>query len=85
MGRLMWWGLQCQGDHLLNDGAIQWFNTRWSALVIQKPSTPSAIKRACQRQTVVFDLPVVAIMALVPKPFAVRKMIWARQTCFCEV
>ena len=31
---------------------------------------------------VVFDLPVVAIMALVPKPSAVRKMMPTRQTCF---
>ena len=43
------------------------------------------MNRSCQRQTVVFDLPVAAMMAFVPKPSAVRRMIRARQTCFCGV
>jgi hypothetical protein len=47
-----------------------------------KPSTPSDIKRSCQRHTQVFDLPVCRMIAAVPKPSAENKMINARQTCF---
>ena len=32
----------------------------------RRPSTPSSMKRSCQRQTVVLDLPVSAMMAAVP-------------------
>jgi hypothetical protein len=39
--------------------------------------------RSCQRQTHVFDFPVAAMIAWVPKPCAVKKMMRARQTCFC--
>ena len=48
-----------------------------------RPSTPSAMKRSCQRHTHVFDLPVAAMIATVPMPSAVSRMIRARQTCFC--
>jgi hypothetical protein len=48
-----------------------------------KPSTPSAMKRSCQRQTQVLDLPVRRMIAAVPTPSADNKMIDARQTCFC--
>ena len=47
------------------------------------PLIPSCAKRACQRQTQVFDFPVLRMMSLVPKPSALCRMIWARQTCFC--
>src|SRR5215472_17077924 len=47
------------------------------------PSTPSCMKRSCQRQTTVLPLPTARAMALVPAPSAVRTMIRARQTCFC--
>ena len=47
------------------------------------PSTPASAKRSCQRQTQVFDLAVASMMPLVPMPSAVRRMIRARQTCFC--
>jgi hypothetical protein len=43
------------------------------------------MNRSCQRQTQVFDLPVAAMMAFVPRPSAVRSTIRARQTCFCRV
>jgi hypothetical protein len=33
-----------------------------------KPSTPSAMKRSCQRHTQVFDFPVAAMIARVPTP-----------------
>lgn len=49
------------------------------------PSTPSAIYRSCQRHTQVFDLPVAAMIATVPKPSSVSRMIRARHTCFCGV
>jgi len=50
-----------------------------------RPSTPSAMNRSCQRQTVVFAVPVAAMMAFVPTPSAVGSTIRQRQTCFCDV
>ena len=52
-------------------------------LSCRSPSTPSAAKRSCQRQTQVLDLPVRAMIAFVPAPSALSKTICARQTCFC--
>ena len=49
----------------------------------KRPSTPSCMNRSCQRQTQVFDLPVSAMIAEVPRPSALRRTIRARQTCFC--
>ena len=40
------------------------------------------MKRSCQRQTQVFDLPVCRMISLVPTPAADRRTIWARHTCF---
>ena len=48
-----------------------------------RPSNPSCMKRSCQRQTQVFDLPVRRMISLVPTPSAVSSTISARQTCFC--
>ena len=48
-----------------------------------RPSTPSAMNRACQRQTQGFDLPVRRMISTVPAPSAVARMTPARQTCFC--
>ena len=48
-----------------------------------RPSTPSCIKRSCQRHTQVFDLPVAAMIAEVPRPSLLSSTIRARQTCFC--
>jgi len=50
-----------------------------------KPSTPSAIKRACHRQIVGLPLPVCRWMAIVPIPSALSSTIRARHTCFCEL
>jgi hypothetical protein len=47
------------------------------------PSTPSAAKRSCQRQTQVLDLPISRMIAFVPTPSALSNMICARHTCFC--
>ena len=44
---------------------------------------PASMKRSCQRQTHVLDLPVAAMIPFVPTPSAVRSTIPARQTCFC--
>ena len=45
---------------------------------------PRGMKRSCQRQTQVLDLPVSAMMAWVPHPPSpLRRTIRARQTCFC--
>jgi len=49
----------------------------------KRPATPSDMNRSCQRQTQVFDLPVDAMIALVPVPSADNRPIRARQTCFC--
>ena len=47
-----------------------------------KPSKPSSMKRCCQRQTQVLDLPISRMIALVPTPSAESRTIWARQTFF---
>src|ERR1019366_4588891 len=41
------------------------------------------MKRSCQRQTQVFDLPVRRMISLVPIPSALKRTISARQTCLC--
>ncbi len=38
-----------------------------------RPSTPSAANRSCQRHTHGFDLPVARMIAIVPRPSAVRQ------------
>src|SRR5450759_2864364 len=43
------------------------------------------MKRSCQRQTQVFDLPVRRMISLVPIPSALNRTISARQTCLCGV
>jgi len=43
----------------------------------------SAIYRSCHRQTMVFAVPVAAMIAFVPAPSALSSTIRARQTCFC--
>ena len=48
-----------------------------------KPSTPSAMKRACQRQMVGLPLPVCRWIAIVPTPSALSSTIRDRHTCFC--
>jgi hypothetical protein len=49
-----------------------------------KPSTPSAMKRACQRQIVGLPLPVYRWIAIVPTPLALSSTNRVRQTCFCK-
>jgi len=46
-------------------------------------STPSAMKRACQRHITGLALPDQRMISDVPLPSAVARMILARQTCFC--
>ena len=49
-----------------------------------RPSTPSCMKRSCQRQTqVLLTCPCRRMISAVPQPSAVRRTIRARQTCFC--
>ena len=52
-------------------------------LSCRSPSTPSAAKRSCQRQTQVFDLPVSPMIAFVPSPSALSLTICALHTGFC--
>jgi len=49
----------------------------------KRPPYPSCMKRSCQRQTQVFDLPVWRMISLVPTPSALSSTILARHTCFC--
>src|SRR5215831_7689053 len=51
----------------------------------RRPSYPSCMKRSCQRQTQVFDLPVRRMISLVPIPSPLNRTISARQTCLCGV
>ena len=48
----------------------------------KRPSTPSSMKRSCQRQTQVFDLPVRRMIPCVPTSSALIRMMAARHTCF---
>ncbi len=41
----------------------------------KRPSTPSATKRSCQRQTQVLDLPVSRMISFVPTPSALSSTI----------
>jgi hypothetical protein len=51
-----------------------------------KPSTPSSMNRACQRQTAVLLTPAaVRMISTMPTPSAVASTIRARQTCFCRL
>jgi hypothetical protein len=50
-----------------------------------RPSTPSAAKRSCHRHTHGFDLPVARMIAIVPRPSALARMIFARHTTFAGV
>jgi hypothetical protein len=52
-------------------------------LSCSRPSTPSLMKRSCQRQTLGLATPARRMTARVPQPSAVARMIRARQTCFC--
>ena len=49
------------------------------------PATPSRINRSCQRHTHGFETPARRIIAAVPQPSAVARMICARHTCFCRL
>jgi hypothetical protein len=46
-------------------------------------STPSCMKRSCQRQTTVLATPVSRMISAVPQPLPVSNTIRARQACFC--
>ena len=46
----------------------------------RSPSTPSATKRSCQRQTQVLDLPVSRMIAFVPRPSALSSTICTRHS-----
>jgi len=46
-----------------------------------KPCTPCAMKRSCHRHKQVLDLPVAAMIAVVPKSCSVSRTIRARQRC----
>ena len=52
----------------------------WSRM---SPSTPSCMKRSCQRHTTVLPLPTARVMAVVPLPSAVSTIIRAPHTCLC--
>src|SRR4051794_22306806 len=82
------WVASCGGSVAVS--ATTWSMTFWPSgatrggrvLSRNRPSTPSAAKRSCQRQTQVFDLPVRRIISTVPRPSAVNSTISARQACF---
>ena len=47
------------------------------------PAIPSVMNRSCQRQTVGLATPACRAIAIVPTPSPLKRMIRARQTCFC--
>jgi hypothetical protein len=86
MRRLMRRGLVGQGNNTIDGHGRQGRDARGPGLVAGEPlSTPSCMKRSCQRQTTVLSLPTARVSAVVPTPSADRTMIRARQTCFCAL
>ena len=47
------------------------------------PAIPAVMNRSCQRQTVGLATPACRAIAIVPTPSPLKRMIRARQTCFC--
>src|SRR6266404_8469949 len=74
---------QRQGDHTFSRLRAQRRNTRPPGLVPPKAGGSLPRKRSCQRQITVLALPVACMISAVPRPSAVRRTIFARQTCFC--
>lgn len=70
---------QRQHDELINQFRVE----GGRLLSRRRPSTRSAMKRSCHRHTQVCDLPVAAMIATVPSPSSLIRMISARHTCFC--
>src|SRR5690242_5588689 len=50
---------------------------------VLSPAAPCSRNLSCQRQITVLALPVISMISAVPRPSAVRRTIFARQTCFC--
>ena len=68
-----------QIDHPLHRGPRQRRLAAFARLVAREPSTPSAMKRACQRHTTGLALPDRRMISDVPQPSAVARMILARK------
>jgi hypothetical protein len=85
VGRLCWRVGLSEGHDALGDVRPQRGDARRPRLVAQETVIPSCMKRSCQRQTQVFDLPVRRMISLVPTPSALNRTISARQTCLCGV
>ena len=49
---------------------------------LRRPSKASCMKRSCQRQTQVLDLPIRRMISFMPAPFAERRTTSARHACF---
>ena len=85
MGRLGRRVGQRRRDHTLGHLRAVPRNPRGRVLSRRKPSTPSSMNRCCQRQTQVFDVPVMAHdLVGFPRRRHSRSTMFARQTCFCE-
>ena len=79
-----WRSGQASGPQHVRPLRAQRLDARWSRLIAPKPrSTPPLPNRSCQRQITVLALPVACMISAVPRPSAVRRTIFARQTCFC--
>ena len=72
-----------QIDNALHDLRRQRRLARLARLVAKQPSTPSCMKRSCQRQTTGLERPERRMISKVPQPSAVARMMLARHTCFC--
>jgi hypothetical protein len=78
VSRFCWRGGLGERHDAFGDVRPQRRDARTSRLVSQE-----TVKRSCQRQTQVFDLPVRRMISLVPTPSALNSTISARQTCLC--
>jgi hypothetical protein len=71
-----------QRDNALADSRRERRDARRARLSRNRPSTPSCMKRSCQRHRHVLLLPVRRMISLVPTPSQVSSTIRARHTCF---
>ena len=88
MGAPVQWVASCsslvggQRHHLVDDLLAERRHPRGRVLSRSKPSTPSAAKPSCQRQTQVLDLPARRMISTVPRPAAEKARSRPRQACF---
>jgi hypothetical protein len=81
VGCLDRWVRKRQVDYPLGHIRAKGLDPGGRVLSRSRPSTPSCMKRSCQRQTQVLEVPVRRTTLVVQTPSALSSTITARQTC----